>query len=494
MKGRCKTRALGVSLALLASPAFAQVGPVSSQTLFFDQASNAHQGNYVEVEAGLIYNDNVELQRGGPSDTLAMLGLVADDSYVGPRLDYRLDSDLALIKYLHSEFQTQPFGYADGSGDIKIVPGLFAWTARDTYNQAVLNPDAPITPDNLEAINYLTTGPRLTLRPTLRTTVTVDAFYSIVDSNSKSPLYVNINDHSYGGDLIISRAFTNTTSAYVSATSEKVEFSDTTINTDFRDDMLIAGLKFADARTEANLSAGYTKLHETTLQSVEGILGTLERPQNQAPSGVNWRVDLARLITPTQRVSVHALQEITDAANLFRLSIDQPVPTTAPNRVVNGQPFTDREYGVTWRLQASRTSLEIDALDISQRYEATPVDNRDSKIVSALFSRQLSAVLNWDIGANFEHDDYDFGAALNTINFLTSLRWKVGQRVGLRLVYSRYELSPHAYGDNQVGLIVSYSLPVPGAGAPPGGATTSPLGPFGLQPNSPMSSQMPYPQ
>src|ERR1700689_269430 len=493
MKGRCKTRALGISLALLAPPAFAQVGPVTSQTLFFDQASNAHQGNYVEVEAGLIYNDNVELVRGGPSDTLAMLGLVADDSYIGPRLDYRLDSDLALLTYLHSEVQTQPFGYADGSGDIKIVPGLLAWTARDTYNQAVLNPSAPITPDNLEAINYLTTGPRLTLRPTLRTTVTVDAFYSIVDSNSKSPLYVNINDHSYGGDLIISRAFTNTTSAYLSGTSEKVEFADTTINTDFREDMIIAGLKFTDARTDADLSAGYTELHETTLQSVEGILGTLERPQNQAPSGVNWRVDLSRLITPSQRVSVHALQEITDAANLFRLNIDQPVPTTAPNRVVNGQPFTDREYGLTWRFQASRTSFEIDALDISQRYEATPVDNHDSKIVSALFSRQLSAVLNWDIGGNYEHDDYTVGGALNTINFLTSLRWKVGQRVGLRLVYSHYELSPHAYGDNQVGLIVSYSLPVPGAGAPRG-ATSSPWGPYGLQPPPPMSPQLPYPQ
>ena len=102
-----------------------------------------------------------------------MIGLVGDTARNGPRLDYSLVSDLSLVKYLHSEFPTQPFGFAYGTGEFKIVPGLFSWTATDSYNEAQLTPYAPLTPNNLEAINYFRTGPRFTLRPTLRTTVVV---------------------------------------------------------------------------------------------------------------------------------------------------------------------------------------------------------------------------------------------------------------------------------------------------------------------------------
>ena len=40
----------GMWLALLVSPAFAQISPLTTQSLFFDQASNAHRGNYLEVD------------------------------------------------------------------------------------------------------------------------------------------------------------------------------------------------------------------------------------------------------------------------------------------------------------------------------------------------------------------------------------------------------------------------------------------------------------
>ncbi len=126
-------RALGLLLTLIALPAYAQIGAISSQSLFFDQASNAHPGNYLAAEGGLIYTDNVDQTRGGPGDTLAMLGLLGNASGNRPRFDYRLASDIALVKYLHSSFQTQPFGYLDGSAEVKIVPGLFSWTGRETY-------------------------------------------------------------------------------------------------------------------------------------------------------------------------------------------------------------------------------------------------------------------------------------------------------------------------------------------------------------------------
>jgi hypothetical protein len=492
--GTCARLALALLLLPAASPLMAQVGPLTTQSLFFDQGANAPRGNYVELEAGLVYSDNIYLEHDGPGDTLAMVGVQADTSHVGSRLDYRLDSDLFLVHYLKGEFQTQPFGYADGSGDIKIVPGLFSWTARETYNQAVLAPNLPITPDNLEAINYITTGPRFMLRPTLRTTVIVDGIYSYIDTSSQSPEYVNISNHRYGADITVAQAFSNSLSAYVTGDTQKVFFNDTQINTDFREDDISAGLKVADARTTVDLAAGYTKLHEVTDVSIDSIIGVVERPENQAPSGVNWRVELARLISPTQRVSLHTIREITDAANLFRLNIDQPVPTTVPTQIVSGQPFRYTEYGASWRLQESRTSLQIDLEGYTQRYQNQPAENNDVKLIDALVTRKLNPALSIELGGSYERNDYQTRSN-DTFTALTSLRWTVGQRVALRFILSHYGLSPHGYSDNQVGVIASYAV-LPGTTTgQPGGAPAGlqpGLQPGALQPNAPMSSIQPF--
>src|SRR5579863_6919671 len=105
--GRCPHywAALAAWLVVAAMPAAAQVGPLTTQNLFFDQASNAHVGNYLAVEGGLVYTDNAELsQHGGSGALLALLGLVGDLTHEGSRLDYRLDSDLAVVKYSNGDF------------------------------------------------------------------------------------------------------------------------------------------------------------------------------------------------------------------------------------------------------------------------------------------------------------------------------------------------------------------------------------------------------
>lgn len=451
-------RLVGFLLALTALPAAAQIGPISSQNLFLDQASNAHKGNYLEADTGLIYTDNVTRVQNGSGDTLALLGLVGDASREGPRLDYRFASDLALVKYLRSNYQTQPFGFLDGSGDFWIVPGFFSWTGRETYTQTVIDPFAPVTPDNLESINYATTGPRFTLRPTLRTTLTLDGTYSYLNSSSKSPLYVNIDNHRYAADVTLSHAFSNSSSAYITGSHEKVEFTDTVNNNNFRQDQAQAGFKVASARTVLNVSGGYTKLHEAVLATVQTLRGPRELPQSQTPGGAIWRVELSRQTSPSTRLSLHALKQVTDAANLFRLNLDQPVPSSAANRLTTGDPFTDRELGASWRFAAARTSLTLSYLDIRERYKVHPTFDRNVKDATAFLGRQLSPVLNWDIGAEFERQDFALSGSSNTVNAITSLRWQIARQVGLRFLYAHSALTPHGYAENQVGVTASYAF------------------------------------
>jgi hypothetical protein len=494
--------ALGLLAALTAAPVRAQVSAIAPQSLFFAQAGiGANRGNYLEADAGAIYTDNVFLEPSGPGATLGLVGLLGDLERTGTRLDYRLNSDITVVKYFPSDFKTQPFGYADGFAEFKILPSFFSWTARDTYSDLVINPLDAVTPDNLETINVVTTGPRFTLTPTLRTTIVLDGFYSFVDSNSNSPQYVNINNHRYGGDLTLKRAFTGRTSAYVTGIVQKVEYSDTLQNTDYRSEAANGGIRVEDPRTLVDLSGGYQRLRTTVVTLVPSDIGIIEQSQNLTPSAANWAANLSRVISPTQRVSLNAQRLIADSSSLFLLGLNQAVPSLNGNLLVNGQPFKYTVYGATWRFEANRTSLQINVSENRQDYEYTTNsgtanngingtnNNLTFKFAGALLTRKLSPVLNWDLGVSY--GDNEYASSTNHIaTILTSLRWNVGQRLGLRFVYAYTNQSnPGGYSNNLVGLVASYTLtPVAGGQSqPPAGESSflSPVAPGSTQPWQP---------
>jgi hypothetical protein len=465
---------LGILLVLFSVTARAQtgVGPVTIQSLFLNQSSNAHQGNYLEADAGALYTDNVNLTPTKSSDTLGLIGLVGNTERVNaPRFDYHLDSDIALVKYFNGAYETQPFGYFDGFGEFKIFPGTLSWIGRDTFTQLVIDPFQPATPDNLETINYITTGPQLTLKPTLRTTITADATYSYVETNSKSPQYVNINNYRLGGDLKIERAFSNLLSAYVSGTYSDVRFSNTVENTDFAYEQGTAGINFGDARTVLSLSGGYTvaQLKPTTNQPLPlprlhlGFLPLMDLAvpppaDTQNPSGTDWSVSLSRLISPTQRLAFSAVKQITDAANLFQLNLSQPVPGNNQTQLANGQPFTYRTYSGTWTYDTGRTKVTLNGLESTARYSLTPQLNHDTDALNGLIARQLNPSFNLELGTLYEHDTYSVGFSQHTLNLVTSLRWQVGPKIRLRFFYTYTDVSPNGYTDNQIGVLASYAL------------------------------------
>jgi hypothetical protein len=478
--------ALGSWLILAALPAAAQIGPISNSALFFDPASNAHVGNYLAAEAGMVYTDNAQLSSDGSGSGIGLIGLVGDLAHEGSHLDYHLDSDVAVARYTNGDYPTEIVGFLDGLADLKIVPGTFYWTARETYSQQQLDPYLPPTPVNSENINNLSTGPRLVLRPTLRTTISLDGTYSYVYTTSPSNLYLNLNSSRYSADLNISRAFSNSASAYVDVNVQRVDFNDTTTyvptqtvigtilepvttNDDYTLGQAVLGYKVTTGRTVLDVSGGVTDL----------------RLNNETLNGGTWNLSLSRLLTPSQRLTLHASQQLTDAVGLLRQNLAQPVPNLSAQRLASGGPFTSRQYGIDWRYEGPRTTFELSALDYSDHYVTLASANVNAKLLSALATRQLNPVLAWDLGVRFSHQDYT-GAAITATSAITNLRWMVGRKVELRFLYSHTNQSGVRYVDNQVGVIVSYAL-VGTRGAVGG---TSPLVPE-LSPLSPLSTLPP---
>ncbi len=72
----------------------------------------------------------------------------------------------------------------------------------------------PFTPDNLQSVNYFTTGPELDLPLTSATRLTLRADYSIVTSDSDSPQFTDLDSTRYSGLLMLTREISNISSAY----------------------------------------------------------------------------------------------------------------------------------------------------------------------------------------------------------------------------------------------------------------------------------------
>jgi len=473
--------AFGLWLTLATAPAAAQVSPLTSQTLFYQQASNPNTGNYLAADGGALYSDNAQRASNGSGDTLLLLGLSGDASRQGSRLDYHLACNLALVKYLSSAFPTRPTGYLDGLAALRIVPGFFSWIVRETYSQVQINIYAPVIPENLVSINYLTTGPRFTLRPTLRTSVTLDALYSYLNSSSVSTQYTNFDNHRYGGNLNINRAFSNTASLYLKGHYEKVDFKDQMNNNNFSIGSAELGYKLVDGRTVFDVSGGYSQLRVyDVLGIVEGPGGSRETLTTEKFDEPIWSVQLSRLITPRQRLVLTASQQFTDAASAFRLGFDEPAPTIAPPQLASGNPFKQREFGLDWRIEGARTSLDVSLVDLRQRYLIVTANDYDQKIASALLARKLSPVLNWNIGVSYEHlqqagipSSGGAGQSSKVLGAITNLQWQAGERLAVRFIYA-YSSQRGVYTENQFGVTVSWTLIT----APPGAQAFPALSPI----------------
>jgi len=188
-------------------------------------------------------------------------------------------------------------------------------------------------------------------------------------------------------------------------------------------------------------------------------------------------------------------QPLPDAAAAFRLGFDQAVPTVPPQRVASGEAFKQRQFGLHWTFQASRTSLVVSVAEFQERYVMTTANDRDSKLANVLLVRQLSPALSGEVGVSYQRLQ-QVGAASSTggtqavadqsakiLGAAANVRWQVGERLALHFIYA-YSRQNGIYSENQIGVTASWAL----IGGQTGLGRAFPA----LNPLSPSSTQSPY--
>ena len=316
-----------------------QLATAAVLILPFSAAFSANQILY-GVDAGVGETDNVTL---APNNKVSQTLAVADfDFNVKEQtrlLDVAATGNLSYIDYLQNAFHNQLLGRVDGTAQIAIVPDRVTWTVQDDFGQSTIDPFSPTTPNNVEEVNYFSTGPNLFLKVGATGFLDLNARYARVQYET-SPF----DSNRLMGDISFGRRLSASSSVSLNVDTERVLFSDTTLNTDFDRTNVFAGYQIQGARTELNVDLGGSRVQQAG-NSTNGTLATLS---------------LSRKVSAASKITLSAGRQLTDAGSSFS-SLQggaTGIVGSAP-AAQTANSFNDTFVSAGWQYDRARTSIGV---------------------------------------------------------------------------------------------------------------------------------------
>ena len=434
--------------------------------------SQGHVG-YVDLLAGLGYTDNAFLSATTPkSDGVATAGFATDYARKG-MLSIKLLGNIERVEYLNHSFPGSFYGQFSGSALWGRQSDPLQWQLSDSFGEVMSDPLAAPTPQELQTINDVSTGPNLNLHFGPATRFTVAGRYSRT-SYQRSPF----DSQSFTGSAELSHALTGASfvavegswarTVYVQRTLLQTYYGQSAPNFDIHQASLVYHARYV--RTRVLLRAGYNIL----------VFGT--GAQRGAPL---YEVKLSRKISPFSRVFLNAEQHYsTNGSSLGSTGAQISLQTGGalnPAYAV-AQPYNERSGSLGWSFQRARTNFSITGTIDETMFAETGLGNIGNNIdegVSLALGRQLRPTLSVQLQAQGMIDRY---TQLHARTRLETIGLSVSKRF-FRLAVSFYAERVHqsgqpgrsgylvgSYNDDRVGLYFTYTLfGAQGAGASGGG-------------------------
>ena len=419
------------------------------------------------VDVGIGETDNVNLT---PTDKVNQTMAVTDIDFAikqqSRRLDLNAKGDFSYLDYLQNAYGAQLVGRFDGQAQLALIPERLTWTFQDSFGQAQIDPFTAVTPTNQEHVNYASTGPNLFLRLGPLGFIDVTARYARTDYET-SPF----DSNRFSASLAVGRQFSASSSVSINASSERVLFENTLLNTDFNRSSAYAHYELQGARTTLSANLGVTKADQDGA-SVTGPLAKLE---------------LSRQLSSAAKLTFTVGRDLTDASTSFNgtggvggaggVGITPGGSlggnNTAPGGALNGisttpAAVTSANYTVTyatvgWDYVRNRTTFGLAGRWEKDSYDGLPqldVSRGDAEIrverkLNRAFSAQLlGSIYRTEYGqTNFAETDGRVGGALT---------FRQGRGLEVRLRYDHTSRiasgsgSGSGYSENRAFLTIGY--------------------------------------
>lgn len=324
------------------------------------------------IDAGVGETDNVGLT---PTHQISQTIAVVDaDLAINERsrlLDVTGAGSFSYLDFLQHAYGNELLGRFDGTANAAIVPGRLIWVLRDDFGQGSLNPYTPATPNNIENINYVTTGPDLKLRLGGVNFVDVSLRYARAQYQSTP-----FNSNRLLGNAALGRDISAGASVSLNASSERVLFDDTQLNSDFERSSGYGRYEIHGARTDfvgelgasvvsqSGISHALLPAGTTNPANAPGGSGSVpagDSTETGGPGSVTGplaKLELSRVTSPSSKIILRAGRDLMDASSGFS---SQSIGAAGINPITPAA-LTSESYRVTyasigWQYQRNRTTL-----------------------------------------------------------------------------------------------------------------------------------------
>ncbi len=385
------------------------------------------------LEAGVGHSDNIRRVADEEiEETIATAGVDLSWTETRSRLTADVNVNVDYFEYLDDTFDSDVVGTADGTLLFGIIPERFIWLLQDSFGQVISDPFAPVTPETRENVNYLTTGPDLTVRFGGTGFARVLGRYSLTDYE-RSPF----DSERAAGGIGFGRRISAGNELSLNGLIESIDFDDPTI-VDFDRENVFARYLLEGSRTDISIELGYT---------------WLERQDGLESDGELIRVELSRRVSDASTVSLTAGSQLTDASDAMRTSIEGPAVGGHTGVISTGEPFDNQFATLTWSFTRNRTNMGLSVSLEQDEFQINRELDRSVVIWDASFDRRISRVMSAGLFASLSEEEFDTtGASTEELRAGITCSWQFGRATGLRLQLERFDRS----GDESLGEFVEH--------------------------------------
>ncbi len=409
--------------------------------------------NY-DVSAGLGESDNVTLSATHPkAQTLSAVNAFFDLIRSGSHFDLNAVGNFGDTDYLEGAYSNQVLGRFDGLADLKLWDRHFTWLVRDDYGDQQIDILQSLTPVNLQRVNVFSTGPQLTLQPTVTSFVQMQGIYSR-NTWEDDPFSGNTET----GTLTVGHQLSPASTISLVGQVQEERFDNTSDNVDYQVREYYGHYALTDARTRVDLQGGVAQANDRGSFSSSPLV----------------RLSLSRGVSPFATVSLSGGRDYSNAMGSFaslESGVTGGIPVGAATQTTGNALHT---YGnLTWAYNRQRTNIDITGGWERQNYDVQSKFNFTTADIALTLRRQFTPRLSATIMTTVDRGQY--GNQGFTNNYGTAgagLVYRPGQWV---VVYGRYDhefrsssglAQSLSYGENRIFIMVGYYPHSSGTGLP----------------------------
>ena len=419
------------------------------------------QSGYVDLMLGLGYTDNALLAGSRhKGDGIGTAGFSVDYLREG-RFSLNLLGNLDRVEYLHHSFSGSFYGHFLGSALLGTSANVLQWQLQEAFGEGMTDPLASPTPQNLQTVNNVATGPMVNLHFGLTNRLTFSGLYSRTTfqrSPYDSQTYLGGAQfvHALSGAASLSFAASTAHTKYIDSAAVQSFFRGASSTFDIRQASVSYSAHFV--RTRVLLRAGYNSLHYAGGSTHGSPLYALR---------------ISRRISPFSTVFLGAEEAYsTNGGSLASPGAQIGLQTGASLNagIAVAQPFNMRSAQAGWMFQRARTNLSVTGSYMQETFDQTSAinayNNRTEGAMVAI-GRQLRPTVMVQLRLQGYLERYsNLGAQTHRYiaqltfskHFARTTFWIYAERSHQSGAPGISTFLAASYSDDQVGVYVTYDL------------------------------------